>query len=64
MIGWFVLSILLYRTDDDLAAEAGHIIARSCAVAEQHVRAGLQPGQAVMFGDCVPYVPHAEVAAR
>jgi len=50
----FLLLFLIYRTDDDYAAEAGEVRARSCEVAEAWVRAGLQPGQDVMLTGCGP----------
>lgn len=59
---WFLLVFTLYREDDDHAYEGGHIIARSCAIAEQYLRAGLQAGQSLLLSRCVPY--SAEVAAR
>jgi len=51
---WLLLFII-YRTDDDHAAEPGHVIARSCAAAEQFVLDGRREGQAVLFGECTPY---------
>lgn len=50
--GWWLLAFLIYRPADGRVAEEGHVIARSCAIAEAYIRAGLREGQAVSFGAC------------
>lgn len=47
-----VLSFLIWRTDDDHAAEAGEVTARSCAIAEQYMRDGLREGQRLFVMAC------------
>ena len=37
---------------DEAAVEPGHVIARSCAIGEAYIRAGLREGQAAMFYGC------------
>lgn len=53
----WLLSFLVYSTTDDMMADPGHVIARSCAAAEAWIRAGLRAGQAVQLGTCEPYRP-------
>jgi hypothetical protein len=58
-----ILTFLLYREAEPYAhGEDGTVIARSCAIAEQHIRGGMQPGQSLVIHDCRPLAP--EVAAR
>lgn len=48
----YVLTVLIFRPGDDSAGEDGTVTARTCAEAEAFVRAGLQPGQAVLVISC------------
>lgn len=61
-VAWFLLSFVLYVAANDDMGEHGFVVARSCAQAEAHMRAGLREGQSVEFGTCEPY--QAETASR
>lgn len=37
--------------------EEGMVLARSCAAAEQHIRAGLRRDQTAIVHECRPYQP-------
>jgi hypothetical protein len=54
---WFILFFTICNplVDTDDACEDGHIIARSCVVAEMHLRNGLRPGIIVHLGECTRY---------
>lgn len=52
MTGWWLLAFLIYRPADEQVAEQGHVIARSCAIGEAYIRAGLREGQAAIFYGC------------
>lgn len=49
-----VLSFIIFRAEDGRAWEEGTVTARTCEEARAIVATGLQPGQQVSFGDCVP----------